>query len=219
MKRIDFYLDFISPYAWLAFERLPLALEGVSYEVTYRPVLLAALLERQQPGQPGPAEVAGKREWTYRHALWLAHTHGIDMRLPARHPFNPLDALRLAWACARQGAPNRHVCEAILRHIWTTGADAQDAARLNALAAQLAPAHDPASAAIKEQLRTQTEAAASSGVFGVPAFVADGRLFWGLDALPMLRAHLLQEGALDAIWEAPAGVQWDGRASRRLVGA
>jgi hypothetical protein len=28
MKHITFYLDFVSPYAWLAFERLPEALEG-----------------------------------------------------------------------------------------------------------------------------------------------------------------------------------------------
>ena len=28
------------------------------------------------------------------------------------------------------------------------------------------------------------------GVFGVPTCEVDGRLFWGLDALPMLRAYL-----------------------------
>ena len=53
MKHITFYLDFISPYAWLAFERLPEVLEGVSYSVRYRPVLLGALL--QSSGNPGPA--------------------------------------------------------------------------------------------------------------------------------------------------------------------
>ena len=30
MKRITFHLDFISPYACLAFERLPEALQGLS---------------------------------------------------------------------------------------------------------------------------------------------------------------------------------------------
>ena len=33
LKRLTFYLDFISPYAYLAFERLPQALEGVSHFV------------------------------------------------------------------------------------------------------------------------------------------------------------------------------------------
>ena len=47
MKRITFYLDFVSPYAWLAFDALPRALQGLSYEVRYRPVLLnTALKER-----------------------------------------------------------------------------------------------------------------------------------------------------------------------------
>ncbi|MET0543670.1 MAG: 2-hydroxychromene-2-carboxylate isomerase, partial [Variovorax sp.] len=38
MKHIDFYLDFISPYAYLAFEQLPKALEGLSYSVACKPV-------------------------------------------------------------------------------------------------------------------------------------------------------------------------------------
>ena len=31
MKQITFYFDFISPYAYLAFEALPQALQGVSH--------------------------------------------------------------------------------------------------------------------------------------------------------------------------------------------
>ena len=48
MKRITFYLDVVSPYAWLAFERLPEVLEGLSYSVEYRPVLLGALLKHEK---------------------------------------------------------------------------------------------------------------------------------------------------------------------------
>ena len=204
MKHITFYLDFLSPYAWLAFERLPQALQGLSYSVSYQPVLLGALL--QHHGQRGPAEMPHKREWTYRQVLWLAREHGIAMDLPAAHPFNPLALLRLAWACARQGAPNRYVCEAIFRHAWQGGAAADDAARLQALTAQLAPTRDPAGAEVKQALRAATDAALAAGVFGVPTFAVDGRLFWGLDALPMLRAHLEGDTRLDAVWQAGAGV-------------
>ncbi len=38
MKQITFFLDFISPYAYLAFKALPEALEGLSYGVRYQPV-------------------------------------------------------------------------------------------------------------------------------------------------------------------------------------
>ena len=204
MKPIDFYLDFISPYAHLAFEQLPQALEGLSYEVHYRPILFAALLKHH--GQLGPAEIAPKRDWTYRQVAWQAAQHGIDLQLPAAHPFNPLGLLRLAWACASQGAPNRYVVETIFHHVWHGGQPADDATRLAALTATLAPPQDPASDSARQALRDATEQALAAGVFGVPSFVVDGRVFWGFDALHMLRAHLQggAEGAmLDAAWAAP----------------
>lgn len=202
MKPITFYLDFISPYAYLAFEALPKALEGLSYSVDYRPVLFAGLLKHH--GQLGPAEIPGKREWTYRQVLWQAHVHGIPMQMPAAHPFNPLALLRLALACG----PNRYVCETIFRHVWQGGADAADPGRLQVLQQQLAPARDPAGDAVKNALRDATAQAVADGLFGVPTFAVDGKLFWGFDALPMLRAWLQGDPWFDAHWDAavqPAG--------------
>lgn len=196
MKRITCYLDFISPYAYLAFEHLPQALQGLSYEVDYVPVLFAGML--QHHGQLGPAEIGPKRAWTYRQVLWTARQHGIPMDLPAAHPFNPLGLLRLALACPgeaaqagqRVGRVNRYVCEAVFRHVWRGGADAADTVRLQALTETLKPAQDPRSDAVKAQLKANTAEAIARGVFGVPTFVVDDRLFWGLDALPMLRAWI-----------------------------
>lgn len=198
MKSITFYLDFISPYAYLAFEHLPQALEGLSYQVEYRPVLFAGLLKHH--GQLGPAEIAGKREWTYRQVLWQAHAHGIPMQMPAAHPFNPLGLLRLALACG----PNRFVCESLFRHVWRGGADAADAGRLQALQRELAPARDPGSEAVKNELKQATQDAVARGLFGVPTFAVDDKLFWGFDALPMLRAYLQGDGWFAANWDAAA---------------
>ncbi|MFC5500327.1 DsbA family protein [Caenimonas terrae] len=188
MKQITFHLDFISPYAYLAFEQLPRTLQGLSYSVDYKPLLFAALLKHH--GQLGPAEIRPKRDWTYRQVLWLAHAHGIELQLPAAHPFNPLPLLRLALACGADGKINRYVAETVFRHVWRGGADAGDAARLAALAQALAPARDPAGDAVKAELRANADEAIALGLFGVPALVVDGRLFWGFDALPMLRAYL-----------------------------
>jgi 2-hydroxychromene-2-carboxylate isomerase len=198
MKRITFYLDFISPYAYLAFEKLPEALMGHSYSVSYKPVLFAGLLKHH--GQLGPAEIPGKREWTYRQVLWLARQHGVDLRLPASHPFNPLGLLRLAVACGDEGLANRYVCETIFRHVWQGGADAADALRLQGLTTQLAPQNDPNSEVVKAQLRVNTEQAISRDAFGVPTFEVDGKLFWGFDALPMLAAYLGGDVALEHEW-------------------
>lgn len=194
MKHITFYLDFISPYAYLAFERLPQALQGLSYSVSYQPVLFAGMLKHH--GQLGPAEIAPKRDWTYRQVLWLAHTLSVPLQLPLSHPFNPLPLLRLAVACGageRLGAPNRYACETIFRHVWQGGAEAADAQRLESLVQRLLPPHDMQGEEVKSQLKKNTEDAIAQGVFGVPAFVVDDKLFWGLDSLPMLRDYLLDE--------------------------
>ncbi len=204
MKHIHFYLDFISPYAYLAFEKLPEALQGLSYRVTHKPVLFAALLK--QHGQLGPAEIAPKRDWTYRQVAWLAHVHGVDLQLPASHPFNPLDLLRLAVASDAGGEPNRYVCETIFRHVWQGGAEASDAARLDALTTRLAPARSPQDAAVKAQLQAHGEQALALGLFGVPSFVVDGKVFWGFDALPMLAGYLRGDAWFEAGWDLPARV-------------
>ena len=140
MKQITFYLDFISPYAYLAFDAMPHALMGLSYSVTYKPVLLGSLLAHH--GQLGPAEIPAKRDWTYRHVLWQARQQGLALQMPAQHPFNPLSLLRLAVATDPNGHPNRYVCDTLFRHVWEGGADAADTARLAALVQQLAPERD-----------------------------------------------------------------------------
>ncbi|MDD2881523.1 MAG: 2-hydroxychromene-2-carboxylate isomerase [Rhodoferax sp.] len=200
MKHINCYLDFISPFAYLAFEKLPLALQDLSYRVSYKPILFAALLKHH--GQLGPAEIPGKREWTYRQVLWLARQHQVDLQLPAQHPFNPLGLLRLAVACGGDGLVSRYVCESIFRHVWQGGADAADVTRLQALASQLAPQHDPNGETVKAQLRTNTGDAIEKGVFGVPTFEVDGKLFWGFDALPMLAAYVKGDAKLEDEWYA-----------------
>jgi 2-hydroxychromene-2-carboxylate isomerase len=188
MKQITFYLDFISPYSYLAFEALPQALMGHSYSVSYKPVLFAALLKHH--GQLGPAEMPSKRDWTYRQVLWLAQRHGIELQLPASHPFNPLTLLRLAVACDAKGLPNRYVCETLFRHVWRGGAEATDATRLASLTQRLSPAREVNCDEVKAQLKAHTEEAIARGVFGVPTLAVDDKLFWGFDALPMLCDYL-----------------------------
>jgi 2-hydroxychromene-2-carboxylate isomerase len=202
MKQITFYLDFISPYAYLAFQELPQALLGLSYSITYKPTALGVLLRHH--GSLGPAEIPAKRDWTYRHVMWLAHSKGVPLDMPALHPFNPMPLLRLAVGTDPQGLPNRYVCETLFRHVWQGGADAVDGARLQAITAELAPVRAATDDAVKAQLKAHTDDAIALNIFGVPAFEVDGRVFWGLDALPMLRAYLEGDAWFtDAHWNAP----------------
>jgi 2-hydroxychromene-2-carboxylate isomerase len=215
MKTLIFHFDVVSPYAYLAFERLPHALAGLSHAVRYRPLLFAGLLKHW--GQLGPAEIAPKRDWTYRQMLWLAQAHGVVLQPPAAHPFNPLALLRLLVAAGIGGEPNRAQCEAAFAHVWRSGgAAADDPQRTAALEAQLAQMaggalpRAPQSDAVKAQLRAHTEAALARGIFGVPTIEVDDKLFWGFDALPMLAAYLrgdawFASGAWERAAQLPAG--------------
>ncbi len=197
VKHLTFWFDVISPYAYLAFERLPLALEGLSYSVDYKPILFAGLLSHW--GQKGPAEIAPKRDWTYRHVKWIADQNGITLQAPTHHPFNSLPLLRLILAAG----PNRHVVEAAFHHVWRGGGDASDAARLLALQDHLKPARDPSGVDVKDELRAHTQEAIDRQVFGVPTIECDGKLFFGDDSLPMVAASLRGDA-----WFTPGGA-WD----------
>ncbi len=209
-KQITCWLDFVSPYAWLAFEQAPRTLEGLSYQLRYKPVLLGALLK--QHANPGPAGIVPKREWTYRHATWLGHAQGCGLQMPAQHPFNPLPLLRLALSCSDDGCINRFTADAIFRHVWLGGADAVDPARIAALKDTLSEQIRPdADDQAKAFLRANTDEANALGVFGVPMFEVDGKLFWGQDSLPMLRAYLdgdawFDTGAWDGIAQVKSGL-------------
>jgi 2-hydroxychromene-2-carboxylate isomerase len=187
MQRVIFDFDVISPYAYLAFERLPSALEGVSHHVEYRPLLFAGLLKHW--GNTAPVAVAPKKAWLFRQCAWIAAQEGIVFRPPAPHPFNPLALLRLLVASAPAGShPNRRAVELAFRHVWARdGGDANEPAALQAVAEAIAPARDPSSPEVKGELQARTAEAAAAGVFGVPSFrLDDGQLFWGTDSMPML---------------------------------
>ena len=187
MQRVVFDFDIISPYAYLAFERLPSALEGVSHHVEYRPLLFAGLLKHW--GNTAPVAVAPKKAWLFRQCAWLAERDGVVFRPPTPHPFNPLALLRLLVASVPAGhQPNRRVVELAMRHVWARdGGDPNEPAALQALADAIAPVRDPAGPEVKAELQARTAQAADAGVFGVPTFrLDDGQLLWGTDSMDML---------------------------------
>ena len=186
MRKAIWYFDFVSPFAYICLRRLKELPPDLSIE--YRPVLFAGILNHW--GQKGPAELPTKRRYTYRWSHWWAHSLGLPLRYPAAHPFNPLHHLRLAVACGSKPEAIR----VIFDEVWTTGADASDAARFSALSKKLGIAEIGQEA--KDQLRKNTEEAVQRGVFGVPTFEVDGELFWGADSIEFLRAFLANAGTL-----------------------
>jgi len=207
MKTLDWYFDFISPYAYLQCMRFPALPPNT--QVRIKPVLFGALLDHT--GTLGPAEIPGKREHTFRQVMWLAQRHGVKLKAPPRHPFNPLPALRLAIAL---GSPMDAV-RSIYEFIWAEGRDASDPAEFARLANSLGVSNVDARIGdpdVKAKLKANTDEAIAARVWGVPTFVADGIPFWGFDAGAMLLDYLANPASLtgpefDRAMNLPAGVQ------------
>ena len=205
--RAEWYFDFISPFAYLQLPYLRGLRERV--EVMPVPIVFGAVLSHH--GQLGPAEIAGKREFTYRHVQWQADVAGVELRFPPAHPFNSLATLRLCVACGSSWT----AVEAIFAHVWHDGGDAANADALAAVAHELGI--DDVNAAIgdagvKQALRENTERAIARGVFGVPTLAFGDELFWGNDASAMVDAWLREPALFDdaryaALRDLPSGVE------------
>ncbi len=180
MKQIDLYFDFISPYAYLVFQKLDSL--PADYVINPRPILLAGLLKHYETR--GPGEIAPMRNFVYRQIQWLADRDGIPLRFPPIHPFNPLKLLRL---CIANGG-DIELVKRIFFFVWGEGKASDNDEHWRQLLGDIdiTPqaadnmVQDPV---VKTQLIQNTEAAIELGLFGVPAFVVGGEVFWGYDAM------------------------------------
>ena len=186
------YFDLISPFSYLhlkQFGQLPDDLD-----IEFVPVLFAGFLKHWE--HKGPAEIPAKRIYMYRQLTWLAEHRGIPFKIPPAHPFNPLPALRLLIA----SRPIREHVETAFDMIWKEGRDLMDPVNLAELGKRLG-VKDVQSAladeAVKTRLKTNTDAAISKGVFGVPTFLIGDALFWGQDSLEMMLDYLKHPGLFD----------------------
>lgn len=189
----DWYFDFISPFSYLQLARLGALRARIG--ITPIPIVFGAVLKHH--GQLGPAEVRGKREFTYRFAQWTAERAGIPFRFPPTHPFNPIAALRLAVAAGTTWP----AITAIFEHIWRDGR-AGDGADALAEVGRALGIDDVAIATAREDvkaaLRANTESAIAAGVFGVPTLRIGGELFWGNDATALVEDWLDAPARFDA---------------------
>lgn len=205
MTPLPWYFDVISPFAYLQLEWLQR--DHPELALDPRPVVLGAVLAHY--GQLGPAEIPGKREFTYRYVVWRAQELGLPLKFPPRHPFNPLPALRLILA-AGCSLP---AVQAVFRHIWHDGHAADAIEELAPVMAELGVgASSLGDARVKDALRASTEAALAAGVFGVPTLIVNGESYFGQDATPfalaaLARPQMLQQGEYARVKSIPVGVQ------------
>ncbi|MEM7258808.1 MAG: DsbA family protein, partial [Pseudomonadota bacterium] len=179
---IRWYFDFISPYAYLQSTALPQLAEDNNLQCV--PVLFAGLLDHWE--NVGPAEIAPKRDWTFKRVAYLARRHNIALKLPAHHPFNPLPLLRLSIALNN----DLQVVQRLFRFVWAEGHLPEGEAFDNLLHELNVSADQLAAPAVKKALHDNGTNAAAHGVFGVPSIAVDDEIFWGYDATDMALSYL-----------------------------
>ncbi len=198
-KLIHFYFDYISPFAYFAWRKLPSIAKKYKYEIEAHPVVFGKLLDRW--GHLGPAEIPPKRNWLNQYCLRYAAINGFEYNPPKKHPFNPLTALRMSLkeVC---GINQLRVIDTIFEGGWCKGEDLGDRSTLIKLMKKKNIIHDNfvdqvLNPDIKKLLVEQTNTAMEKGVFGVPTIIVNNNLFWGNDNMSHLELVLAGKDPLD----------------------
>lgn len=189
---LRFCFDYLSPYAYLAWTRMPALAARHGRVLEPVPVLLAGVLNAT--GNIGPAEVPAKRGYIFKHTFRIAHELGVPFGPPPSHPFVPLLPLRVTAAVNDLEARARLV-SALYAEAWGGGKGVESPEQVTVAlrAAGLdAPALLEAAGRqdIKDRLRRNTEEAIAAGAFGVPTVLVGDELFFGVDSLGHLERFL-----------------------------
>ncbi|MFV0410124.1 MAG: 2-hydroxychromene-2-carboxylate isomerase [Paracoccus sp. (in: a-proteobacteria)] len=195
MAHIDYYFGTISPYAYLAGDRLEQIAARRGASVTYKPLDLIQLFPRT--GGQHPAERHPSRN-DYRLqelARWSAHLNMPFNLKPAHFPTNMAPSSYAVIAAQAAGGEVGALVQGFLRAVWAEDRDIADDGVIRDVLAKAG--FDPALADKglfigAEQYGRNLEGAVAEGAFGAPFYVVreSGQKFWGQDRLDFLDAHL-----------------------------
>lgn len=194
-KTVDFYFDFISPAAYLAWTQLPQICASGGAQLVYKPMLLGGVF--QGTGNQAPLAVPLKGDYVMVDLKRCARRLGVPFHTNPHFPFNTVTVMRIAVALLQRGDGRfGGFCAAIFQAIWVNSADLSDP---NVVAAVLTHAgFDPkellamaSEPDVKEALKTATDAAVQRGVFGAPTMFVGDQMFWGQDRLDFVRDALI----------------------------
>ncbi len=193
MAAIDYYFSTISPWTYLAGDRLEQIAARHGASITYRPLDLMQLFDRtggQRPQDRHPARLAYRNQDLPRVAAHL----GMPIRLDV--PMTNMAPSSYAVIAAQEGGADVDaLVQGILAARFVEGRDVADDAVIRDVLA--ATGHDPAIAdrglfTGAEIYGRNLERAVAAGVFGSPFYIVaeSGEMFWGQDRLDYLDRHL-----------------------------
>jgi len=193
-KSVDFYFDFGSPAAYLAWTQLPKICADNGATLNYKPMLLGGVF--QATGNRAPMTVPLKGSYLFDDLGRFAGRYGVVFRQNPHFPVNTITLMRVASGLQMRADPRFDAyVKAMFEAMWVNAKNLGDAATVaEVLAAAgldaaelLALAAEPA---VKDRLRTDTEAAVARGIFGAPTMFVGNTMYWGQDRLDFVREAL-----------------------------
>lgn len=192
---IDYYLSTLSPYAYLAGNRLEQIAAKYEAGVTYKPLDVLQLFARtggQAPKDRHPSRMAYRAQELPRQAKKTGLPFNFQ---PAHWPTNAAPSSYAVIAAQNAGGGDLGgLVQAILRACWANERDIaeddviKDCLEQSGFDPKLA---DSGLLSGAETYAANLEQAVAANVFGVPFYVVDsGQSFWGQDRLDDLDQHL-----------------------------
>ncbi len=194
------YIDYKSPYAYLAKDPTYTLADGLGIEIDWRPFTLdiPSYLGSARLGERG--EVAESRrtpeQWTqvkyaYHDVRRYASLRGLIVRGTTKIWDSSLAAIGMLWAKAQGDAVLRAYTNVVFERFWRRALDIEDVAVVEGVLREVGAhaAEFPAYAAgpgraLHDALQ---RAIFDAGIFGVPTFVVGGEVFFGREHLPRIR--------------------------------
>lgn len=195
MATIDYYFSTLSPFTYLAGNRLEEIAAHHGATVTYKPLDIMTLFSRTggtAPQDRHPARMAYRAQELRR----ASKKTGMPLNMkPMFWPTNPApSSYAIITAQKTGGGDLGGLVQGILRAVW---AEEKNIAESDVVRAALA-AHgfdadlaDKGMLSAAEEYAHNLEDAVAANVFGAPFYVVDGsETFWGHDRLDDLDRHL-----------------------------
>lgn len=194
MKQFEFWFDFGSPAAYLAFTQISKIEADMGAQAIYRPMLLGGVFQATE--NRSPASVQAKGKYIFVDFARFAKRYGVPLNSNPNFPINTLLLMRGA-AGMQQNQPDRFLsyCSAMFNAIWVDAQNMNDPVTVGQVLAKagfdpqallaLANAQDT-----KDALKAATEEAVKRGVFGAPTFFVGNQMFWGQDRIDFVKEAL-----------------------------
>ncbi|HWH83679.1 MAG TPA: 2-hydroxychromene-2-carboxylate isomerase [Burkholderiaceae bacterium] len=193
---VDYYFSPVSPWTYLGHDRFIAIAQAAGARIEPRPIDLGQVFPATG-GLPLPKRAPQRQAYRLVELQRFSAHLGVPLNLHPKHFPAPADAAaRLIVAVAQHDGSESAVtlAGALLRAVWAEERNIADAATLRELlTANALPAQrldDSQSDAVRSRFQADTERAIEIGVFGAPAYVVDGEVFWGQDRLDFVQRRL-----------------------------